>query len=294
MTGTAVVTILRGRHDHLDRQRRSLALNSLLPDLTVVIAMDDAPPTAALGPGSRTRVLHLPTHPDGLPLARARNTGAAEAMRLGADVLVLLDVDVLAGAELVGAYADIVRREPDTVWSGPVTYLAPPPPDGYDLTRLVELDDPHPARPAPEPGTVLRDAAPDLFWSLSFATSARCWTRIGGFCEEYVGYGGEDTDFAQLAQARGVPLGWVGAARGYHQHHPTSEPPRQHVDDVVRNATLFHDRWGKWPMTGWLEAFEAEGLVQRSAGRWVRTGDGPAPGPVPAPRRPPTAAPRGP
>jgi GT2 family glycosyltransferase len=99
---------------------------------------------------------------------------------------------------------------------------------------------------------------------------ADTWTRIGGFCEEYVGYGGEDTDFARLAVARGLRLGWTGTARAYHQHHPTSEPPIQHVDSILRNAVVFHRRWRTWPMRGWLDEFERLGLVVRTRRGWVR------------------------
>jgi hypothetical protein len=38
-----------------------------------------------------------------------------------------------------------------------------------------------------------------------------------------------------------------------------------HLDDILRNAAIFHDRWGWWPMQGWLAAFEARGLVVRDA-----------------------------
>ena len=268
---TAVVTIAHGRHEHLRLQQRSLAAGAR-PDLWVLVAMDDPglddwPSDAGLCP----RVVELAADPGGLPLARARNRGAARALELGADVLVFLDVDCLAGPGLTAAYADAVREQPGTVWSGPVTYLPPPGPDGYDLARLAELDAPHPARPAPAPGERADDADPDLFWSLSFALHREDWQRCGGFHEEYAGYGGEDTDFGQQVAARGLGLGWLGSARAYHQHHPTSSPPTQHVDDILRNGAVFASRWGSWPMGGWLAAFERDGLVRRTRdGGWTQ------------------------
>ncbi len=187
----------------------------------------------------------------------------------------LLDVDCLAGERLVEAYAATVAAEPLAVWSGPVTYLPPAPAEGYprDPGDLASWDDPHPARPRPAPGEVERDLDPDLFWSLSFAVAAPTWTRIGGFCEDYTGYGGEDTDLARTVLARGVALAVTGDARAYHQHHPVSSPPVEHVDDILRNGRLFHARWGRWPMTGWLEAMAGLGLVRCTGADWVRTGD---------------------
>ena len=85
-----------------------------------------------------------------------------------------------------------------------------------------------------------------------------------------MGYGGEDTDFGRTALAAGVGLGWVGAARAFHQHHPVSSPPVEHLDAILRNGRLYHRRWGRWPMTGWLEAFEEQGLVRRDGNDRVR------------------------
>ena len=186
--------------------------------------------------------------------------------------VVLLDVDCLAGAGLVASYADVVEARPERIWSGPVTYLPPRPPGGYpdDPADLADWDDPHPARPNPAPGELLESDDPDLFWSLSFGVHPRTWERLGGFCEDYTGYGGEDTDLGRTAIARGIGLGWVGGARAYHQHHPVSSPPVEHLDDILRNGRLFHERWGEWPMTGWLEEFERRGLVRREDGHWVR------------------------
>lgn len=264
MSATAVVTVVHRRNEHLARQRESLAASSTDAFEHVVVAMDDPALEASGVVGAA-----LPRAPLGLPLAAARNRGAEVALARGARTLVFLDVDCLADADLVGAYAEVVADEPGTVWSGPVTYLDPPPPGGYDLSALRELDSPHPARPAPGPGEREQGADPDLFWSLSFACSDTAWRRAGGFCEDYVGYGGEDTDFARTALVAGLDLGWVGAARAFHQWHPVSRPPVEHVADIVRNARIFHARWGEWPMLGWLEAFEERGLVVRDhEGRW--------------------------
>lgn len=183
----------------------------------------------------------------------------------GADLLIFLDVDCLPSAELVRGYQEAAAA-PATrgaLLSGPVTYLDPPGPSGYDFTRLVAEDSPHPARPARQRGETLLGGPHELFWSLSFAVDAPTWTRIGGFCEDYLGYGGEDTDFGQRARGSGVPLAWVGDSRAYHQHHPTTDPPVQHLDAILRNAAVFHSRWGWWPMQGWLQEFERTGLVER-------------------------------
>jgi N-acetylglucosaminyl-diphospho-decaprenol L-rhamnosyltransferase len=268
MSGTAVVTVVHRRREHLARQRVTLARSTAPAVDHVVVAMDD-PELAAADWCSAA----LPRSPLGLPLAAARNLGAEVALDHGADVLVFLDVDCLVDPALVQAYAAVVRDEPGTVWSGPVTYLDPPPADGYDLTDLAALDSPHPARPAPAIGERIHGADPDLFWSLSFACSADAWLRTGGFCEDYVGYGGEDTDFARLGVDAGLDLGWVGAARAFHQWHPVSRPPVEHVEDILRNAELYRSRWGTTPMLGWLEAFEERGLVRRDdEGRWLAVG----------------------
>lgn len=266
---TAVITIAHGRHDHLALQEAGLRICDPAPDLRVVVAMDD--PELAASPG--TTVVHVPRRDGHLPLATARNAGARAAVAAGATTLVLLDVDCVPAPGLVGAYA-AAASDPTTagdLLSGPVTYLPPPPDGGYDLATIDTLGEPHPARPVPAPGDVERSRATyDLFWSLSFALTAATWDAIGGFDEDYVGYGGEDTDFARRAEQAGVAMAWIGSARAFHQHHPVSRPPVEHVDDIVRNARLFHERWGQWPMQGWLDELEAMGLVRRVAGTYER------------------------
>lgn len=266
----AVVTLAHGRREHLARQQLGLKLGTRLPDHYIVVAMADEGLRDELSPVvGNERVIDIPAADGGhLPLAAARNLGAKAALDAGAEVICFLDVDCIPGRELVAAYADAAQQDglQGCILAGPVTYLPEPDGDGYDVATIASNDSPHPARPAPNPGEIVRAGSPELFWSLSFAMRAETWMRVGGFCEEYSGYGAEDTDFAFTAAARGVDLVWVGAARAYHQWHPTNSPPTQHVADIVRNGNCFYRRWGWWPMSGWLSEFRELGLVTGGLG----------------------------
>ena len=265
---TAVVTLAHGRHTHLAGQARALTRSTVAADVHVVVAMAD-PDIPTVVPDAD--VVHVGLVDGALPLAAARNAGAARALERGADLLVMLDVDCLPDPQLLARYGAAAEQH-DGVLSGCVGYLPPPSPGGYPDHGLRALARPHPARPLPGDDEVLPAEDPNLFWSLSFALTAETWTRVGGFCEDYYGYGGEDTDFGWLLARRRVPSWWVGGAWAYHQHHDEPGPPVRHLDDVVRNAGVFFDRWGSWPMEGWLREFARRGLADVDArGRWVRT-----------------------
>lgn len=289
---SAVVTIAHGRHEHLRGQQWGLARQTLPADLHVVVAMGDAqiaplaraeahPRSGALHGVSRVVTVDVDVVGAELPLAHARNAGARAAIDAGADRLVFLDVDCIPAARTLERYAAALDgSEQDAGLHGPVVacgtvaYLpAVAHPRDYRTESLPELAEPHPARPVPADGQVVVGADLRLFWSLSFALTTADWERLGGFSEDYVGYGAEDTDFGQrLGAARGTML-WVGGAAAYHQHHPTEAPPVRHLTSIVRNANVFHDLWGWFPMEGWLSAFAERGLagLDPATGRWVVT-----------------------
>lgn len=264
----AVITLVAGRHSHLRLQRRGLLAGTLQPDRHIVVAMQDRAIRGLLDHRPpRVDIVETTRTAGRLPLARARNLGAQRALSAGADLLIFLDIDCIPGPLLVSRYAQqAARHTPPSLLCGPVSYLPPPPRSGYRLSSLAGLGRPHPARPVPPETGELADGDHTLFWSVSFAVRASLWRELGGFCEQYVGYGAEDTDFGQVAASRGVALTWVGGAWAYHQHHPSHDPPVQHLDDIVRNAAIFHRRWGWWPMAGWLHAFEQRGLIAFDSG----------------------------
>jgi N-acetylglucosaminyl-diphospho-decaprenol L-rhamnosyltransferase len=233
------------------------------------IAQTEVGPLADTACQLRTRLLASGGH---LPLAEARNVGAAEAIAAGAEVLIFLDVDCIPSASLIDVYEQSVRAASDpALHCGVVRYLEPGV-RGADLQPERLYGDPHPIRPVPAPGERLRSNSWQLFWSLSFAVSTSTWLRLGGFQQEYVGYGAEDTDFGYAAHRAGVDLVWVGGADAHHQYHPTQQLPFDHLDDILRNAAIFERRWGFWPMTGWLTGFAEAGVAHfdQAANAWVR------------------------
>ncbi|GAB2909578.1 glycosyltransferase [Rhodococcus aerolatus] len=280
---TVVVTIVAGRREHLRAQRRGLARSRVPVAEHVVVSMgdpdvvDDLAETLTSGPGAVT-VVDVQVPGTRLPLAEARNAGGAAALARGAELVVFLDVDCVPGPHLVERYqAAAARPGADAaLLCGPVTYLPPAPDGGYPWDAVTAdggpWTRPHAARPAPAAGTVETGGRPELFWSLSFAATPATWRRTGGFCEDYTGYGGEDTDFGLAARGAGVDLWWVGGADAFHQHHPVSDPPVEHLEDILANAALFHRRWGRWPMQGWLDGFAARGLARHDAEEdvWVK------------------------
>ena len=261
---SGLITIAAGRHAHLRRQQEGIAAGTVLPDVRIVVAMHAAETQSCRTLcGATDEVIALAGRGSGLPLARARNAGAQRALARGAERLVFLDVDCIPSPTLLARYVEVATD--DAVSCGTVGYLPPDPPQDFAVAAI-----PHPARPAPRDEEVIAGGDPCLFWSLSFAITAAAWRRVGGFSETYIGYGAEDTDFGQRARAAGLDLHWLGGADAYHQHHPVSDPPVEHLDDILRNGAQFAARWGWWPMEGWLRAFAERGLIRREGDGWTR------------------------
>ncbi len=105
-----------------------------------------------------------------------------------------------------------------------------------------------------------------LFWSLCFYIPKTLFQEVGGFDENYTGYGAEDTDFALAIKQKGNYSFLLSEATVYHQQHPVYSPPVHQLDSIVTNAKIFHKKWGRWVMENWLEDFQKHGLIS-----WTET-----------------------
>ncbi|MET4666914.1 galactosyltransferase-related protein [Sphingomonas sp. PvP056] len=249
----SVLTIVRGRSSHLANLIAGLERQTRAPDELVIAWMQDVPSPL---PETRFPVRSVLVPGDPMPLAAARNR-AAEAAR--GEQLILLDVDCIPAAGLVERYA--ATAEAAGVRLGDVLYLPPGGVERIDDAALDRIGVRHPAKPELAEDEIRATPSHGELWGLSFALSAADWRRAGGMDERYIGYGGEETDFAARLERAGVTMAWVGGARAYHQHHSIHIPPLQHFDAILRNARLFHATWGRWCMDYWLGQFAERGLI---------------------------------
>ena len=252
----SVLTLVRGRRTHLVNLITGLNESTRKPDELVIGYMQDAPHADL--PPTDFPVRAVFVEGDAMPLAAARNC-AAEAAR--GDQLIFLDVDCVPAPTLVERYA-ATAIEPGGIRLGEVLYLPAGALDaGLDWDMLDRVGVRHPAKPPIAFDEIRPTPSHGELWGLSFAISAADWARAGGMDERYVGYGGEETDFAARLERAGVPMWWVGGARAYHQHHVVHTPAYQHFDAIIRNARLFRSTWGRWCMDYWLGHFADRELI---------------------------------
>ncbi|KLT63765.1 galactosyltransferase-related protein [Pedobacter sp. BMA] len=248
----SILTLVKGRTKALENLINGLSDNQILPDELIIVLMNESvrklPPTAF--PVKQVSFQHHHK----LPLAAARNVAAANAR---GDLLIFLDTDCIPAPDLIVEYLSGAQH--GMLNNGEVRYLGKGAVDQPDFIRHMEgLSSVDPVRSG------LKELPHELFWSLNFACFKSDFKYIGGFDESFTGYGAEDTDFAFTARTRAIGMKLI-PAMAYHQYHEQFSPPLNHFEDVIKNAKVFFDKWQKWPMEGWLSAFEAMGLIKWSS-----------------------------
>ena len=253
----SVLTLARGRADHLANLVRGLCRQTVLPRELVIAVMQDELYDDL--PDSPFPIRQIRVTAETLPLSLARNRAADAAC---GEVLVFLDVDCIPSPTLVIDYLRAARPGAGLMM-GEVVYLPAGATDGdWSTGAFDRIGSRHSDRQGPPPEGLRRCEDYRCFWSLNFAMHASDWVASGGFDTRFEGYGGEDTDFARSLQEREVAIWWMRGARVYHQHHDHFMPPIHSVASILRNTEIFASKWGHRTMEHWIHAFRMMGLIE--------------------------------
>ena len=267
---TTVVTIAtQGRIGNLRNLRDSLAIHS--PETKILVVTVGERP---FEPWEGAKTVH--DFQDGpFNASKARNLGLSTASKTD-DILIGLDADCIVGKETIRLYEGAVRQQPDSVVIGPINWLNLTAEDIRD--HLAEVDilrrRSDPLRRFPQDGEMVR-TRPDEYWlffSGSYAVRSETWQKcvevFGGFCEDFEGWGMEDTDFGVSLLKNDIEMFQIGGAIAYHQKHDVQWPPIDRVDYVAKNANLFLERNG-FPRNEMLAPLEDLGMVEIDEVGWV-------------------------
>ena len=256
MVNVSVCTIYANRQKQLQNLVRGLIDSSLQPKELIVVCMNDRLPelpSTDFAIASAT----IDREKDCLPLATARNKAAALATE---DKLVFLDVDCICDRYMLENFNYHLNQE-DALYSGSVRYLHSDwQQDNWTLETLQQQSTWHKLQGHPVQGKDKVAHPYELFWSLCFGMHQSTFEAMGGFDTEYIGYGGEDTDFSFVARSQKIPLYKISAL-AYHQFHPSYAPPLNHLAEIVNNAEVFYRKWGIMPMDKWLSQFADRGYI---------------------------------
>lgn len=261
----SVITLVRNRNRMLANFVKGWSAQSGVDlELIVVRAGGQEDPRDATHHHADIPVHHVSLAPalddESIAYSHARNTGARAAT---GDLLMFCDADTIPGEDL-GRSMHHALSDCDALMTADVRYL-PPTADvaGFAASELVAVARPHPARPLPPPaGKVDLSFPHTLVWGLCMALRTSSFHEVGGFDESFSGYAVEDTDLAMKVRSSGRPAGLIGGACVIHQHHDSFEPPLHQMRSTLTNAQRYRKKWGVWPIEGWLEQFEALGLIE--------------------------------
>ncbi|MFC6861830.1 glycosyltransferase family 2 protein [Zunongwangia atlantica] len=250
----SVIIICAARRKHLFWTLRACLKNNKLPTEIIVIHMDDM--YEFYSPLALIKQFRIPKKDGELNLAGARNLGANKATT---NQLIFLDVDCIPNTYCFERILNSLSSK--NVVQGTPKYLT------KSVTNLKCLNLKsiyHPLKPPVK--TSIREKDYNQFWSLIFGIKRSTFLKLGGFHENYQGYGAEDTDLGQKFEMHTLNL-YRANAIVYHQYHQVYRPPLNHFLGIVRNAQVFYDRWGFMPMMNWIEKFKETKLVEINNGQ---------------------------
>ena len=246
----SIVTLVKGRKKQLENMLESIRYSSVTPDEVVIVWMEPEKPESTVEDSSLP-IKQIYLDDGNLPLSKARNLGFYHTT---SETVIFLDVDCLCSPTLLENLT--TKLNEGIITSAPARYLPFIPLTG-DYTEVEQDACVHPKRTSLPTETLLPYKK---FWSLVFALTKNTFDKIGGFDENFTGYGGEDTDFAERFNNKGYGFMFVGD-EVLHQYHHKYTPPLNYLREIVENANYFYSKHRYFPMYTWLQTFCKMGYI---------------------------------
>lgn len=245
----SVVTIVKNRTQQLANLINNLEQAERKPAELIVVWM--APPSDnSLIQSPHFQIHHRFVTSEDLPIAQARNKGFSSCSH---ELIFHLDVDCLCHPAFF-SHA-IEQWQPNKLYTAKVVQVKDLP-ENANFSRVDQDKKQH------VHGNHQPIPANTAFRSSVFGISKADFTRIGGFDEQYHGFGIGDIDFATRSNVAGIELEILNFDV-YTQHRANYDYPINHLLDIVTNANVFHSKWGYYPATHWLAAFVKNGFVNK-------------------------------
>ena len=255
----SIIIIVRNRQSHLENALKSIESNSPYFSEVIVVHMNQPVQTGLYDLVNYDLSQYtIYSNTESLPLAKARNLGASKAK---SNTLFFLDVDCIVDENTCLEYLKACKENTEEIYMSKCFYLEEPVKDLNDL-KSIEYSE-HPKR------TVNTYPRWQLFWSLSFVINKDWFNKLGCFDEDFINYGGEDTELSYRNHLKGSKLNWVKEAVVYHQPHEINELPIHHIKSVVANINYFYDKYGFYIMENWIDGFEKLNLVKKVNNKYI-------------------------
>jgi glycosyltransferase involved in cell wall biosynthesis len=207
-----------------------------------------------------------------------RSAARNAAARLASNgIIIFLDDDHIPVPGLVVAHLDEQERGGDVLVQGCYP-LAP----GYDrqgAALAYEL-----ARTRTLPARDHQDGSSSMLWAGNFSVRTQTFRRVGGFDENFRGWGSEDTDFGLRLAALSIPLVVSEAAVTHHQMRVGYRAFRQQSFSAGRAVVRLSRKHGRAltelspnETSGWLSSlllhsWRVSPMATDAAGRLVTAG----------------------
>ena len=248
----SVITIAsKNRVKQVENLLSSISYSISIPFEVILVWIGES--TTIKKPYNLKVIEHVVDNKEGKMLyAGPRNKGFELS---SSDRVIFLDADCICSPTLFDSL--LLDVNDSTIISGKPRFLTMVPTHA-NYGQLTSQAVKHPKR---ELVPVDTNVSHNYFWSMVFAITRNAFNGIGRFDEDFKGYGGEDSDFAERFSKKNYNLKFVDDFV-LHQYHDKFDPPLHQIESICLNANLFYKKHGEHTMLKWISVFEDMGYVR--------------------------------